>query len=475
MPTRLVPSLLLVSITLTLTLTAFAVRPGKATRSLPPTKRELNQRIESRETLGTVPDNLLQFTSGGHILGFAADAIYVAGRSHSLRVQFVNARPTKPTSAAAPNGAQRAIPLSQVTYPNLWDGVTLGYDAPNGAVLRSTYRVEPHANAGNIRLRYNAPVALQDDGSLRVSFNTGTVSESAPVAWQEREGKRIPVRIAFATPENGEVTFAVGEYDRSQPLYIDPTLVWNTFLGGASNDEGHGLAVDAVGNVYVTGYSLVPWGTPVSGPHGSADAFLAKLDSNGNLIWSTFIGGSGDDLAAALAIDAAGNAYVTGISAQTWGNPFSAFSGGIYDAFVAKLDSNGTLLWNTFLGEGPDDRGQAIALDGVGNIYLAGFSRASWGTPMRTHSGGPYDGFAAKLDPSGALIWNTFLGSGGTDHADAVAVDVNGNAHVLGMSNATWGSPVRAYSGGHSVFLAKLDSSGAITWNTFLGGGNDGG
>jgi hypothetical protein len=199
---------------------------------------------------------------------------------------------------------------------------------------------------------------------------------------------------------------------------------------------------------------------------------LAKLDSNGNLTWNTFVGGSGNEAPTGLALDVAGNAYVTGYCTATWGSPVSAFSGGIYDAFVAKLDSNGALIWNTFVGGGPDDRGNAIAVDLSGNVYLAGLSRSSWGTPVRTFSGGPYDAFAAKLDSSGAFVWNTFLGGGGTDHGYAVAVDVTGNVYVVGFSTASWESPVRAFSGVDAAFAAKLDSGGSLIWNTFLGGGN---
>jgi hypothetical protein len=457
----------------------FAVRPGEApgyshNQKVVPGDRSALGGIAINNPLShsLAPHDILQFASGRHVLGFAADALYVASGSHALRVQFVNARPTTPVGVAVSAGAQGTPQLSRVTYPNLWDGITLTYDAPSGAVVRSTYRIEPQADAGNIRLRYNARVAVQEDGSLRVSFATGTVNESAPQAWQERGGKQVPVRIAFAPRAGAELTFAVGEYDRSEPLFIDPTLTWNTFLGSADQDESFGVAVDAGGNVYVAGYSTATWGSPISAHHGSFDAFLAKLDSNGNLTWNTFIGGSGNEAPTGLALDVAGNAYVTGYCTATWGSPVSAFSGGIYDAFVAKLDSNGALIWNTFVGGGPDDRGNAIAVDLSGNVYLAGLSRSSWGTPVRAFSGGPYDAFAAKLDSSGAFVWNTFLGGGGTDHGYAVAVDVTGNVYVVGFSTASWESPVRAFSGVDAAFAAKLDSGGSLIWNTFLGGGN---
>ncbi|MEY2518651.1 MAG: hypothetical protein QOF24_410 [Verrucomicrobiota bacterium] len=423
--------------------------------------------IKNSEGDLTTSNDILQFTSGGHTLGFAANAVYVAGGSHALRVQFVNPRRTHPVSTDPPKGAQRAASLSQVTYPNLWDGITLTYDAPSGAVVRSSYRIEPHADAGNIRLRYNAPLTVQDDGSLRVGFQTGTVNESAPQAWQERDGKHVPVRIAFAAQGNSELTFAVGEYDRSEPLFIDPTVTWNTFLGSAGPDEALGLTVDLIGNVYVAGYSDTTWGSPVSAYHGGYDSFVAKLDSNGNLVWNTFLGGSGNEGSSGLALDGIGNIYLSGFTYETWGAPVHAFTGP-RAAFAAKLDSSGNLIWNTFLGGG-DASGEGLAVDLIGNVYLTGYSATTWGSPVRAYSGN-YDAFAAKLDPSGMLTWNTFLGSAGTDQSHAVAVDVTGNVYLVGYSTATWASPVRAYSGvDDAAFAAKLDASGTLIWNTFLG------
>jgi hypothetical protein len=488
-----------------------------------------------KSTIPTAQNSTLQFTSGGHVLSFAADGVHVASGSHALHVEFVNARATTPASDAAASETQRAAPMSKVTYPNLWNGVTLSYDAPRGAIVRSTYRLDPYANADNIRLRYNAPVSVQSDGSLQVSFQTSKVNESAPKAWQERDGKRVPVQIAFTPCDADQIRFAIGEYDRAKPLFIDPTLTWNTFLGSSGGDDfGNAVAVDRSGNVYVVGYSFATWGSPVrafSGVDNNAfvakldtdgnliwntflgsgadigygvavdgsgnvyvagsssatwgspvhaftsgeDAFAAKLDSNGNLIWNTFLGSSaGIDAARAVAVDGSGNIYLAGDSGATWGSPVRAFSGGLNDAFAAKLDSNGNLTWNTFLGGSSADEGDAVTVDGNGNIYVGGYSSAAWGSPMRAFSVGNDDGFAAKLDSNGILTWNTFLGSAGSDSIHAVAVDGSGNVYVAGSSSATWGSPVRAFSGGNSDgFAAKLDSSGALIGNTFLGGSGD--
>jgi hypothetical protein len=453
--TKTLWSSLLVLFLGTLTVTVFTVRQGEVTKT----------------AHLAAPKDVLQFTSGGQVLGFAKTGVYVASGSHALRVEFVNSHSTTPLSTTSPSETGKtkaAPPLSRVTYPNLWDGVTLTYDAPNGAVARSNYRLEPYANTGSIRLRYNAPVSVQGDGSLRVNFQTGTLNESAPQAWQERSGKRVPVQIAFAVRGKDEITFTTGHYDRSQALFIDPTLTWNTFLGGSGDDFGNALAVDGSGNVYVAGYSTATWGSPVNAFTGGAfdNAFVAKLDSSGNLIWNTFLG---DDFAGgnALAVDGSGNVYVAG----TW---YNALANSSNDVFAAKLDSTGHLIWNTFLGGSGADEGRALAVDGSGNVYVAGRSTATWGSPVRAFGGGNYDAFAAKLDSTGHLIWNTFLGSSGDDFGYGLAVDGSGNVYVAGSSTATWGSPVRAFGGGnYDAFAVQLDSTGNLTWNTFLGGSGD--
>jgi hypothetical protein len=340
--------------------------------------------------------------------------------SHALRVEFVDANAVAPQSAAA--GEQAAVPLTSVTYPGLWDGVTLTYDA--SGIARSTYRLEPYADASAIHLRYNRPVQVQAGGSLRIAFETGAMYETAPIAWQEIEGQRIAVEVAFSALSATEIGFAPGAYDPARPLFIDPTLTWHTFLGSGGSDQGFGIAVDASGNVYVTGVG-VAWGTPINPFAGSTDAFAAKLDSTGTRQWHTFLGGSAADQGRAIAVDASGNVYLAGLSGASWGTPVNPSAAG-GDAFAAKLDNTGVRLWHTFLGGSSTDSGSGIAVDASGNIYLAGTSGASWGTPVNTYQFSS-DAFAAKLDSTGVRQWHTFLGSSLADQGQAIAVDGGGN------------------------------------------------
>ena len=429
-----------------------------------------HQTSSSRSHAAAPPRDSVQFVSDGHVLGFATNCVYVASGSHALRVEFVDARRTTPNrSSVADNSENTNSPrgLSQVSYTNLWDGITLTYDVTVAGIAQTTYRLEPYARAENIILRYNAPVVTQSDGSLRAVFHSGFFKESAPRAWQERNGKRVPVQVAFVSRGEHKVGFALEDYDRTAALFIDPILSWNTFLGGSDGDTGRALAVDGSGNVYVAGYGG-NWGSPIRPFSGNADGFVAKLDSNGNLIWNTFLGSSDFDDANGIAVDASGNVSVSGYSFATWGAPVRAFSGGV-DGFAARLDSDGNLIWNTFLGSSNYDNSNAVGTDNSGNTYVTGYSFATWGSPIRAFSG-QIDAFVVKLDSNGNLTWSTFLGGTGGDPGNGIAVDGSGNAYVVGLSDASWGSPIRSYSGGNDAFVAELDTDGNLLWNTFLGG-----
>ncbi len=257
-------------------------------------------------------------------------------------------------------------------------------------------------------------------------------------------------------------------YAVRQSLAIDPTLGWHTFLGGIGEDGGYAIAVDGNQNVYVAGNSQATWGSPMRAHSGKGDAFAARLDAGGRLMWNTFLGGNGEDVGYAIAVDESGNVYIAGWSYESWGTPIRAHSGN-GDAFAAKLDARGQLIWNTFLGETGEDSGFAIAVDDGGNVYVAGGSGATWGSPVRAYSG-DWDAFVAKLDPAGRLTWNTFLGGEMYEYAQALTIDGRGQVYVAGCSWTAWGTPVRAYSGGIDAFAAKLDSGGRLIWNTFLGG-----
>lgn len=247
------------------------------------------------------------------------------------------------------------------------------------------------------------------------------------------------------------------------------TVQWNTFQGGIPADESLGVVHDHSGNIYVTGYSYNTWGTPIRAWSGRKDAFVAKLNSNGVLQWNTFLGSDNNDTATDIAVDSSGNIYVCGYSNTSWGAPIHAHNGDAphSDAFVAKLGPSGALIWHTFMGGLDKDFGQAVSVDGSGNIYVAGKSENSWGTPVTTHGNNGWDGFVAKLNNSGILQWNTFIGSAVS--CKAIAATDSGTVYVAGETGSTWGSPIVAYSGNMDGFLAEYTTAGVRQWNTFFG------
>ena len=198
-------------------------------------------------------------------------------------------------------------------------------------------------------------------------------------------------------------------------------LIWNTFLGGSGDDEGNGIAVDGSGNVYVAGGATPPGAARCGPTRVGDDAFVAKLSQRRQPDLEHLPRRERRDYGSGIAVDGSGNVYVTGHSHDTWGSPVRAFTDHIVgdgDAFAAKLSSDGSLTWNTFLGGGYDDTGIAIAVDGSGNVYVAGTSFGEWGSPVQEFAAwyNSTDAFVAKLGSGGSLIWNTFLGGEGSGY-----------------------------------------------------------
>ncbi|MBN1690124.1 MAG: SBBP repeat-containing protein [Dehalococcoidia bacterium] len=418
---------------------------------------------------------LLQFTAGGHMLGFTPEGIYIAAGDHALRVEFVHCSISRPVAAADSSQSKSAAPLDKVTYRNVWKNVDLVYTPVANGIAESTYYLNIPACADNIRLFYNQPVSLDSQGNLVISFDNGTMVESAPIAWQEIEGSKQAVDSSYIIYNKHEIGFALSGCQPGIPVVIDPVLTWNTFLGGNLGDSGNAIAVDAMGNIYVAGTSNAAWGNPLRAYSGNGDAFVAKLNTSGALIWLTFLGGSESDQGNGIILDRNGYVCVTGTSHDTWGSPVRQFPGGIYQPFVARLSNNGALQWNTFLGGGSWGKGRGVVTDAAGSIYVAGDSYSTWGSPVRAHSGAWNDAFTAKLDSSGSLFWITFLGGPGDDTGLGITVNAAGNVYIvgntdnLGAPDDSWGTPIRSYSH-NDAFIAALSNNGALVWNTFLGG-----
>ena len=360
--------------------------------------------------------------------------------------------------------------------------VTLSYDI----VLR------PGADPRDIRLFFpGAKVSVGGDGNLVVSSGAGSILMLKPEIYQRVKGgeKIKKIEGGFVRTGKDSAGFKIAAYDRGGTLVIDPTLAFSTFLGGSSTTRGQGIALDSSGNIYVTGFTLSP-DFPVKNPARSfsggatiGDAFITKLTLSPvpQIVYSTFIGGSADDAGYAIAVDPAGEAYITGFTSSPdfpTVSPIQAAFKGSKDVFVTKLSADGTrILYSTFFGGGSDDEGRGIALDGSNDIFITGFTDSA-DFPLfksaRTFPSG-YDAFAAKILSGGTQLgYSVLLGGAANDQGAGIAVDTSGNAYVTGSTSSTDFPVVNAYQtalrGGQNAFLTKLDPNATILFSTFLGG-----
>jgi len=257
------------------------------------------------------------------------------------------------------------------------------------------------------------------------------------------------------------------------------TLQWARQAGGSACDEGLGIAVDGTGNVFVTGFfqGNASFGTTNLTSFGQSDVFVAKYDPAGNLVWVSQAGSRDYDEANAIALDDAGNAYVTGYfdgNARFGSNVLANVS--LSDnIFVAKCDSAGHFLWARGAGGTNDDVGNGIAVDAANNVYVTGaFAGAATFASTNlagTGTNGSRDIFVAKYDSSGSLLWVRQAGGANDDQGDAIAADSAGNAYVTGkiFGAAAFGN-TNVIGRGVDMFLAKYDSVGNLLWARVAGG-----
>jgi len=392
---------------------------------------------------------------------------------------------------------------ARVAYRGVYPGVDLLYDGARGR-LEYTWTLAPGADVRALRVAVQGAQALRLDraGNLVIETGDGALGQRRPVAYQQVGRRRRPVPARYALLGRDEVGVALGAHDTRRPVVIDPVLSYSSYLGGSGDDNAKGIAVDAAGNVYVTGdtyaldYPLVGAAQGVYGGGGCTsrgcayDAFVTKVNARGDaLVYSTYLGGANDDRGNAIAVDGAGNAYVTGYTYSTnfpVANALQASSAspGYPDAFVTKLNAAGSgLVYSTYLGGIGPDNGLGIAVDAAGAAYVTGQTQSSnfpvANAARPTYSGGSGDAFVTKLTPAGtALAYSTYLGGAGGESGYGIAVDGAGSAYVTGYTSSTnfpVANALQAVYGGSKgypdAFVTKLAPTGtAFAYSTYLGG-----
>lgn len=454
---------------------------------------------------------------------------------------------------------------TSVASEEVYDGIGMVWYGLDEGAVRYDFEVAPMADPAQIALEFEGSDSIEIDaaGDLLIHTKAGTIRQKKPVSFQSVDGKLREVESSFEI-NGARVGFRLGEYDRSQPLTIDPTvqinnlafstmlgsfgdehanditvdangcayvtgrttsatfpttagtfdptangsedvfvtkfnaggtgIVFSTYLGGPFYDEGHGIAVDASGNVFVAGIASIAFPT-TSGAfdetfNGGSDVFVSKLNATGSaLIYSTYVGASQTDTASDLAIDGSGNAYVSVrtsdavVDFPTTPGAFDTTFNGFDDAAVFKLNPAGSaLVYSTFLGGSHIDAATSIAVNQSGEVYVTGSTTddvidfpVTAGSYDTTHNG-VTDFFVTRISADGSsLVYSTFIGGPGIDNANAIAIDGAGNAYVGGTVSpgfpTTAGVVDTTSAGGGEAGIAKLNAAGtALVYSTFIGG-----
>jgi hypothetical protein len=422
---------------------------------------------------------------------------------------------------------------AQVRYRNVYPGIDLVYHGNQSGQLEYDFVVAPGADPGLISLAVHgrpqggnrhkavgdAQPKLNSNGDLVILMNdSDEVRFRKPVVYQEQDSglrtqdsgaknsaqsaasnRKSPitnckfVEAHFLLDAQNRVHFALGPYDHTQALVIDPVLVYSTYLGGSGVDSGSGIAVDSSGDAYVTGITASS-NFPTAHAYqthlaGGQNAFVAKLNPTGSaLIYSTYLGG-GAEVESAIAVDSSGDVYLTG---QTLSNSFPTTPGafqtslagtGISNAFVAELNPAGSaLIYSTYLGGSGGDGGASIAVNSSGNAFLTGYTKSTnfpTAGPYQASLAGPVNAFVAEVNRAGsALVYSTYLGGSEGDYGSGIAVDSSGNAYVTGRTlSPNFPTTPGAFqtslggSGATDAFVTKLNSKGAaLVYSTYLGG-----
>lgn len=376
-----------------------------------------------------------------------------------------------------------------VRYLEVFPGIDLKFYGA-GSQMEYDLMVKPGAEPSRVKFRVDGVSSLEitREGDLAMRLPGGSILvQKKPVIYQEIAGRRVAREGKFKILEEDSSSygFELAAYDRSFPLVIDPRISYSTFLGGGSDDQGLAIAVDAGGNAYVTGQTFSV-GFPVTRVGDSIvfpEAFVTKLNPTGKaLVFSTFLGGDGADAGTGIGVDGAGNVYVTGWTDSLdfpVKNAFQPTKNPGIDAFVAKLNPSGSdLVFSTYLGGTGDDRATGLALTGAGQATVTGTTDSNdfpVANAAQAINLGGTTAFVTRLAADGSsLVFSTFLGGSKNDEGHALAVDGGGNTYVTGATTSLNFPTKNAFQGNNlgtqNAFVTKLGPAGGLVFSTFLGG-----
>ncbi len=468
------------------------------------------------------------FTAGGVTISLAGPARPPAGAvsatGWSVRERFPGAAIRRPVADRQAPGVvsyfrgprsewTTTVPtFASIRYSALWPGIDLVYAGPQGA-LESTYFVAPGSDPSRIRVAYDgASTALAPDGGIRVSTPVGGFTDSSPQAYQLVGGRRRAVSVRFvklpdesSTPSGARTTggqfgLALGRYEHSVPLVIDPVMIgYSGYIGGDQYEDPYGMAVDSAGHAYLMGATHSAENTfPVTvGPDvhywGKSDAFVCKIAVDGSALdYCGYIGGTRWDRGRAIAVDSTGAAYIVGDTKSRPKNSFPITVGpdltfnGNADAFICKVTPDGSsLAYCGYIGGRRHDEAKAVAVDAAGNAYVTGgtHSSAADGFPVTVGpdltQNGMGDVWVGKVSADGThMIFCGYIGGAEDEHARGIGLDANDNVYVSGSTGSTpvdgfplLVGPDLTFNGKRDAFVSEVRADGtSLLYSGYVGG-----
>lgn len=385
--------------------------------------------------------------------------------------------------AHCPTGITNVSTYERIVLEDVYPGIDWAvYSNENG--IKYDFIVHPGADPSQIKLRLEGDCAfrLTQKGELVINSKLGEVTDSKPISFSG--GKEVATSFELLDSKNA--TFRIENYDKCQTLTMDPSIVWSTYYGGASIDSSPGVVPDKSGNLYTIGDTRSTSAIASSTGFQTAlasfqDCFVVKFNNSGVRQWATYYGGSNYDYASSATFDTVGNLYFTlntySSGLATSGAYRTTTSG--MEGCIVKFSTNGVRVWSTYFGDNADDYIISAWSDHSNSIYVSGQTRSPNGiaTPgaFQTSIGGNEDGFLAKFNTNGSLLWCTYCGGSGKDWLGLGMCDSVGNSYVSGITPssgmATSGSFQTSYGGGmFDGYLVKFNTNGVRQWASYVGG-----
>lgn len=453
-------------------------------------------------------------------------AIELVGANPNVKPVFLDKAP--PVVHSYKGNARFSMPTyKRLLFKDIYPNIDILYYFPEnaekeqGLAFEYDFIARPGADPRDIRLRIVGGEKVgcsSKTGAQLISFPGGSVTQSRPLAFSlenfnpDKYNRRPSsdtdyVKAGWVYNEKTDFWgFELGAYDTQKTLAIDPIL-WATLLGGSQADNAEAIAIDPTGANYITGSTFsndlnIPPGAWQSVPAGNAEVWTAKFNKCGQLLWLTYLGGAEDEFSASIAVNANNEVYIGGTTFSAdfplqpdsgkYNQSFQGLAGIFSDGFIAKLDSDGNLLWSTYVGGGGNsfDEVLKIAVAPDNKVACVGFTTSS--SFPTTNNPGQYnqpfggnngDGFLFLLSPQDTLLWSTYLG--GTDQDRAAGVAFNGAGNFIYVAGTTFsldfpvtqnsGQYFQVYSGqgASDAFITQFSAAGDYNWGTFYGGSGD--